>query len=124
VLALLPLLLPYPFISLRLYSRRLRSGLNFAITMGGTLFVPGIMLVRFALTWDRRWWVLCNLILALLMQLVLIVLTLKTYIHLPCLQHARLKVLVSMAYGFFRSYCSGSFIRPSLSVSLGTRALR
>src|SRR5260370_20134763 len=68
VLALLPLLLPYAFIPWRLYSERFRSGLNLAITMGGALFVPGIMLVRFALTWDRRWWILGNLILALLMQ--------------------------------------------------------
>jgi hypothetical protein len=100
VLALLPLLLPYAFIPLRLYSQRLRSGLNLAIAMGGALFVPGIMLVRFALTWDRRWWVVGNLFLASLMQLVLLVLAVKTYIPLPRLRHARLKSLVSMAYGF------------------------
>ena len=100
VLPLLLLLLPYAFISLRLYSQRFRSGLNLAISMGGALLVPGIMLVRFALTWDRRWWVLGNLILALLMQLVLIVLAVKTYIHLPPLRHARLNLLISMAYGF------------------------
>jgi len=101
MLPLLLLLLPYAFISLRLYSQRFRSGLNLAISMGGALLVPGIMLVRFALTWDRRWWVVGNLILALLMQLVLIVLGVKTFIQLPPLRHARLKLLVSMAYGFF-----------------------
>ena len=100
VLALLPLLLPYAFIPWRLHSQRLRSGLNLAITMGGALFVPGIMLVRFALTWDRRWWILGNLILGLLMQLVLLVLAVKTYILLPRLRHVRLRLLVSMAYGF------------------------
>jgi hypothetical protein len=68
--------------------------------MGCAQFLPGIYLVRFALTWDRRWWVLGNLILALLMQLVLIVLAVKTYIRLPRLRYTRLKLLVSMAYGF------------------------
>jgi hypothetical protein len=97
---LLPVLLPYAFIPLRLYGQRLRSGLSLAIAMGGALFVPGIMLVRFALTWDRRWWVVGNLLLASLMQLVLIVLAGKTYIPLPRLRHARLKFLVSMGYGF------------------------
>src|SRR4029077_8636960 len=90
----------YAFIPLRLYSQRLRSGLNLAIAMGCAQFLPGIYLVRFALTWDRRWWVLGNLILALLMQLVLIVLAVKTYIPLPRLRYTRLKLLVSMAYGF------------------------
>ena len=107
VVPLLLLLLPYAFIPLRLYSQRLRSGLNLAIAMGGALFVPGIMLVRFALTWDRRWWVLGSLILALLMQLVLIVLAVKTYIPLPRLRHARLNLLISMVYGFllFGLFC-------------------
>ncbi len=100
VTVLLPLLLPYAFIPLRLYSQRSRSGLSLAIAMGGALFVPGIMLVRFALTWDRRWWVVGNLLLASSMQLVLIVLAGKTYISLPRLRHARLKFLVSMGYGF------------------------
>jgi len=96
VTVLLPLLLPYAFIPLRLYSQRSRSGLSLAIAMGGALFVPGIMLVRFALTWDRRWWVVGSLLLASSMQLVLIVLASKTYISLPRLRHARLKFLVSM----------------------------
>jgi hypothetical protein len=100
VFPLLPLLLPYAFISLRLYSQGFRSGLNLAISMGSALLVPGIMLIRFALLWDRRWWLLGNLILAALMQLVLIVLAVKTYIHLPPLRHARRKLLVSLAYGF------------------------
>jgi hypothetical protein len=30
--------------------------------MGSALLVPGIVLIRFALTWDRRWWLLGNLI--------------------------------------------------------------
>jgi hypothetical protein len=76
------------------------SGLNLAIAMGSALFVPGIMLVHFALTWERRWWVVGSLILASLMQLVLIVLAVKTYVPLPRLRHARLKFLASMAYGF------------------------
>ena len=128
VLVLLPLLLPYAFIPLRLYSQRLRSGLNLAIAMGGALFVPGIMLVRFALTWDRRWWVLGSLILALLMQLVLNVLAVKTYIPLPRLRHARLNLLISMAYGFllFGLFClfySPVPVRITASESAATKYL-
>ncbi len=100
LLFLLQFLLPYAFIPLRLYSQRFRSGLTLAITMGCALFVPGIYLIRFAFTWDRRWWLLGNLILAVLMQAVLIVTAVKTYIPLPRLQHARLKLLGTPAYGF------------------------
>ena len=51
-----------------------------AITMGCALVSRGIYLVRFAITWDSRWWVLGNLIVALLMQLVLIVVGVKAYV--------------------------------------------
>lgn len=100
MLALLPVLLPYQFIPLRLYGQSLRSGLTLAITMGCALVVPGVYLVRFAITWDSRWWVLGNLIVALLMQLVLIVVGVRAYIDLPRLPRAGLKVLAGPAYGF------------------------
>jgi hypothetical protein len=100
LLVLLPVFLPYAFIPLRLYGQRLRSGLTLAITMGCALVVPGIYLVRFAITWDSRWWVFGNLIVALLMQLVLIVVGVKAYIRFPRLPRADLKVLAGPAYGF------------------------
>jgi len=100
LLFLLLVLLPYAFIPLRLYGQKLRSGLNLALAMGCALCVPGIYLVRFAFTWDRRWWILGNLILALSMQPILIVTAGKIHIHLPRLKHSRLKLLVSLAYGF------------------------
>lgn len=64
-------------------------------------FCPRNYASSFRSNMDRRWWVLGSLILALLMQLVLIVLAVKTYVHLPPLRHARRKLLFSMAYGFF-----------------------
>src|SRR5215467_1747202 len=63
LLFLLPFLLAYGFIPLRLHSRRVFSGLTLAITMGCTLFVPGIYLIRFLFKWNRNWWILGNLIL-------------------------------------------------------------
>jgi len=75
---LLPLLLPYGFIRLRLYSRRFRSGLTLALAMGCAQLIPGMYLLRFALTWDRHWWILGNLILGLLMQIALVVIAAKT----------------------------------------------
>lgn len=98
--ALLPFLLPYAFIPLRLHSRRLRSGLTLALAMGCALFIPGIYLLRFALTWDKRSWILGNLILSLLMQPVLIVLAAKTLFSMPRMPHGRVKLLGSLAYGF------------------------
>src|SRR5258705_3585407 len=99
-LALLPVVLPYIFIPLRLYGQQPRNGLSSAITMGSALVVPGMYLVRFAITWDSRWWVLGNLIVALLMQLVLIVVGVKAYVGLPRLPRAGWKVLAGPAYGF------------------------
>jgi hypothetical protein len=100
LIAFLPFYLPYAFIPLRLYGQRLRSGLTLAITMGCALVVPGVYLVRYAITWDRRWLVLGNLIVALLMQLVLIVVGVKAYIRLPRLPRTGLRVWAGPAYGF------------------------
>jgi len=111
-LVMLPVFLPYALIPLRLYTRKLRAGLNLAVAMGGASFLPGIMLVRYALRWDRRWWVLGSLILALLMQLILVAVAVKTYARLQRLRHSRLKFLVSMAYGFFLFALFWMFYRP------------
>ena len=100
VLVLLPVFVPYGFVPLRLYGGRFRSGLTLAMTMGGALVIPGIYLIRFAITWDNRWWVLSNLTVALLMQLVLLVVGLKAYIGLPRLPRVGLRVLAGPAYGF------------------------
>jgi hypothetical protein len=100
LIAFLPFYLPYAFIPLRLYGPRLRSGLTLAITMGCALVVPGVYLVQYAITWDRRWLVLGNLIVALLMQLVLIVVGVKAYLRLPPLRRTGLRVLAGPAYGF------------------------
>jgi hypothetical protein len=106
LLFLLPVLLPYAFIPLRLHGQRVRSGLTLAITMGCALLIPGIYLLRFALTWDKRWWILGNLILGLLMQPVLIVIAAKTFFSMPPVPHRRVKLLGSLAYG---SLLFGSF---------------
>ena len=100
VLVLLPVFVPYGFVPLRLYGRRFRSGLTLAMTMGGALVIPGIYLIRFAITWDNRWWVLSNLTVALLMQLVLLAVGLKAFIGLPRLPRVGLRVLAGPAYGF------------------------
>jgi hypothetical protein len=100
LLLLLPVFLPYAFIPLRLYGHRLRTGLTLAMSMGGALFVPGIYLIRFAITWDNRWWVLCNLIVAILMQLPLFIIALTAYIRLPRLPRPGLRDLAGPAYGF------------------------
>ena len=69
--------------------------------MGYALVVPGIYLVRFAITWDNRWWVLGNLIVALLMQLVLCIGGVKAYMGLPRFPRTDMKGLAGPAYGFF-----------------------
>jgi hypothetical protein len=99
LLIMLPLFLPYGFIPLRLHSRRLRSGLTLALAMGCALLIPGIYLLRFAFIWDKRWWILGNLTLGLLMQPVLIVIAAKTFFSMPPVPHGRVKMLGSLAYG-------------------------
>lgn len=99
LLFLLPFLLPYGFIPLRLHSRRVFSGLTLAIAMGCALFVPGIYVIRFLFKWERNWWILGNLILALLIQPVLVVIAAKTFITMPHPPKWRIKLLGSLVYG-------------------------
>jgi len=94
---LLPVSLPYAFIPLRLYGQKLRSGITLAITMGCAMLVPGIYLVRFATSWDKRWWVLGSVIVGLLTQLVLIVVGAKAYMRLSHTPRVGLKGLAGPA---------------------------
>ena len=98
VLAFLPFLLPYAFIPFRLYSN-FRAGLNLAVAIGCSLLVPGIMLVRFALAWDRRWWIVGTFSLGVMMQLFLVSLAIKAYIFLPRVRGVRTELLASITYG-------------------------
>src|SRR5947209_10517346 len=82
LLVILPVFLPYAFVPLRLYNRRIRSGLSLALAMGCALLIPGIYLLRFALRWDNRRWVLGSLILALSMQPVLVIISAKTLLSM------------------------------------------
>ncbi len=100
LLILLPFLLPYAFIPLRLHTRRFTSGFRLAIAVGCALFVPGIYLIRFVHTWDKRWWIFGNLILALLMQPVLTAIAAHVLISMPRVPYGRIKLLGSLVYGF------------------------
>jgi len=99
VLLLLPVLLPYAFIPLRVYRQRLRSGLILAMVMGCAVFVPGICLIWFAFRWDRGWWLLCSLILMTILQPVLVVTALACYLPMFRQQPFRLKLLAAPLYG-------------------------
>jgi hypothetical protein len=101
VLALLPFLLPYAFIPFRLYSHNFRAGLSLAVAMGCSLLVPGIMLVRFALIWDRRWWMVGTFGLGVVTQSVLLVLAVRAYIPLPRARRGGTKLFASFIYGLF-----------------------
>jgi hypothetical protein len=49
LLVLLPFLLPYAFIPLRLLTGKFQSALTLALAMGCALLVPGVYLIRFVL---------------------------------------------------------------------------
>jgi hypothetical protein len=100
LLALLPVLLPYAFIPLRIRSQRLRSGLTLSLAMSSALFIPGIYLLRFALTWDKRWWIVGSFVTALLMQAVLAVNAANSLLSMPSVPRGRVTLLGSFAYGF------------------------
>jgi len=95
----LPFLLPYAFIPLRLLTGKFQSALTLALAMGCALLVPGVYLIRFVLEWEKNWWILGNLILALLMQPVLLVIAAKTLLTTPRRAKSRIKLLGSLAYG-------------------------
>jgi len=73
LICILPFCVPYGFVLVRLYERRVLSGLVLAGTMGCALFVPGVLLMRFVIAWQRSWWIGTNLAVALLMQPVIVV---------------------------------------------------
>jgi hypothetical protein len=99
LLVLLPFLLPYGFIPVRLNSRRVQSGLTLAIAMGCALFVPGVYLICFVFKWEKNWWILGNLVVALLMQPVLVVIAAKTFITMPHPPKWSIKLLGTLTYG-------------------------
>lgn len=99
LLFLLPFLLPYGFIPLRLLNRRVFTGLTLAFAIGCALFVPGLYVIRFLFKWERNWWILGNLVLALLMQPVLVVIAAMTLTTISRPAKWRAKFLGSLAYG-------------------------
>lgn len=99
-LVFLPVFLPYAIIPCRLYSRQLRSGLSWAMTMGGALLIPGMYLVWYAITREAGGWVVGSLFVALMMQMLLFIVALKAYMGLPDLPGAGLRLLANSIYGF------------------------
>jgi hypothetical protein len=99
LVCILPFWLPYGFILLRLYGGRVKSGLALAVAMGCALIVPGILLVRFVIEWERSWWIQGNLTLALLMQPVLVIAGILTYRSIPHSAGESFKPWGSSAYG-------------------------
>jgi hypothetical protein len=67
--------------------------------MGCALLVPGLYVIRFLFKWERNWWILGNLILALLMQPVLVVIAAKILITMSRPPKWGTKFLGSLAYG-------------------------
>jgi len=100
LLVFLPVFLPYAIIPFRLYSRQLRSGLRWAMTMGGALVIPGMYLVWYAITREVGWWIVSSLIVALMMQSLLLIVALKAYMGLSRLPGAGLRLLADSVYGF------------------------
>src|SRR6266849_1958240 len=97
--SILPFLLPYGFILLRVKTGKLKNALSLAIAMGCALFAPGIALLRFVVEWQQSWWVLTNIAIALLMQPVLVAAAIWTYRSLPRAPRDWLKLLGSAVYG-------------------------
>ena len=92
-------LLPYALIPFRLYCGNFGAGVRLAIAMGCGLLVPNVQLVCFLVRWDRHWWVMGSLILALVMQCVLVVLGLSAFYSTYHVSRGALKFIGSLAYG-------------------------
>jgi hypothetical protein len=99
-LVFLPVFLPYAIIPFLLYSRQLRSGLSWAMTMGGALFIPGMYLVWYAITREVGWWGISSLIVGLMMQPLLFIVALKAYMGLSRLPGDGVRLLADSVYGF------------------------
>jgi len=99
LVCILPFWMPYGFVLLRLYQGRIKSGLVLAGTMGCALFVPGVLLLRFIVEWERSWWIQTNLALALLMQPVLVAAAIWTFRSMTRAPRDLFRMLGSSAYG-------------------------
>ena len=96
---LIPFLLPYGFITLRVCTNRLTEALSLALAIACALFVPAIYVIVFVYRWDRNWWILSTLILAFVMQPVMVAAAIKTYYSTNYQQRAPLRMRGSVAYG-------------------------
>jgi hypothetical protein len=99
LICILPFWLPYGFVLLRLYRGRIMSGLVLAGTMGCVLFIPGVLLVRFIIEWQKSWWIGINLAVALLMQLVMVVAAVGALRSMKIVRSDWIKISGSLAYG-------------------------
>ena len=99
LVCILPFWMPYGFVLLRLHQNRVISGLGLAATMGCALFVPGVLVARFAIEWQRSWWIGINLAVALLMQPVMAAAALRALRYLRIVRRDWLKISGSFAYG-------------------------
>ena len=112
LICILPFLMPYGFVLLRLYQGRIMSGMVLAGTMGCALFVPGVFLVRFVIEWQRSWWIGINLAVALLMQPVMVIATARALRYMQVPRRDWFKISGSLVYGtvvfalFWLSYSS------------------
>ena len=99
LVCILPFWMPYAFVLLRLHQNRVISGLGLAATMGCALFVPGVLVARFVIEWQRSWWIGINLAVALLMQPVMAAAALRALGYLRVVRRDWLKISGSFAYG-------------------------
>jgi hypothetical protein len=99
LLGILPFWMPYVFILVRLYERRVESGLALAAAMGCALFLPGVFFFRFVLEWQRSWWIQTNLALALLMQPLLVAAAVWTFTSMGRAPRDLFKLRGSVGYG-------------------------
>jgi hypothetical protein len=99
LICILPFWIPYGFVLLRLYQGRIMSGMMLAGTMGCALFVPGVFLVRFVIEWQRSWWIVINLAVALLMQPVMVIATARALRYMQIPRRDWTKLSGSLVYG-------------------------
>jgi len=75
------------------------SGLVLAGTMGCVLFIPGVLLARFIIEWQKSWWIGIDLAVALLMQLVMVVAAVGALRSMKIVRSDWIKISGSLANG-------------------------